>query len=143
MRPAALVAVVLLLAACGDPRPLLSNTADAGPGTGTTPAQCAAASLSGLTYANFGQAFFGAYCTRCHASTVTGAARNGAPIDHNFDTLAGVQPWTSRIDALAGENPTGSPRNTIMPLVLASGDPVPTDLERQRLACFIAEGLYP
>src|SRR6187549_3900382 len=42
---------------------------------------------STLTYDNFGQAFVEDYCTRCHSSALTGAARNGAPSDHNFDTL--------------------------------------------------------
>jgi uncharacterized membrane protein len=29
-------------------------------------------------------------CTMCHASDKTGAARNGAPADHNFDSFEGA-----------------------------------------------------
>jgi hypothetical protein len=142
----------LLLTACGDPRPLESGTSggtDAGPlpgflTTNTTVAQCAAANVGGvqldtLTYSNFGEAFFTSWCTRCHATTVTGPNRRGAPSDRNFDTLAGVQQWAIQIDQVAAMNPTGSPRNDFMP----AEPPFPPDDERKKLACFIATGVRP
>jgi hypothetical protein len=147
-----LLTAALFLTVGGDPRPLQSGSggADAGPlpgfpTTDTTPTQCAAANVGGvqldtLTYSNFGQAFFTSWCTRCHATTVTGGvARHGAPSDHNFDTLAGVQQWAIQIDQVAAMNPTGSPRNDFMP----AEPPFPPDDERKKLACFIATGLQP
>ena len=105
--------------------------------TGTTPTQCAAAGFGNLTYANFARSFFASYCVRCHATTVTGAARNGAPEDHNFDSYAGVQQFDQEIDQVAAMNPTGSQRNNAMPI----SEPFPTDRERQMLACWIALGI--
>jgi cytochrome c5 len=137
-----LVALTLLLAACGDPRPLAGpdgGNVQVGPPTGTTAAQCAAPPLNGLTYSNFGQSFFGSFCTRCHATSVIGIDRNGAPTDHNFDSLAGVQLWRDQIDQVAAMNPTGSQKNTTMPL----NAPLPPDPERQKLACWIATELAP
>ena len=139
----ALIALALLLAACGDARPLALPDGGSGVGaaaTNTTPAQCAAAGLNGLTYSSFGQSFFGNFCTRCHATTVIGIARNGAPSDHNFDSLAGVQLWSAEIDQVAAMNPTGSQKNTVMPPV-GIALTFPEDGDRQRLACFIAAGL--
>ncbi|HET9596594.1 MAG TPA: hypothetical protein VFP65_13485 [Anaeromyxobacteraceae bacterium] len=145
----------LLLAACGDPRPLQPGSStgnpdagdvpDVGPSTHTTTAECAAAHIGGvaldtLTYSNFGQAFFSSWCTRCHGTTVSGPDRHGAPSDHNFDSLAGVQVWAKQIDQMAGMNPTGSVRNSQMPPL---NEPAPGDDDRQRLACFIATGLAP
>jgi hypothetical protein len=46
---------------------------------------------STLTYDTFGQSFMEQYCTGCHSSALTGAARNGAPGAHDFDTLEGIR----------------------------------------------------
>lgn len=51
----------------------------------------AGASCSTVTYATFGQTFLTTYCLGCHGGTVTGAARQGAPTDAVFDTLAEVK----------------------------------------------------
>jgi cytochrome c5 len=132
--------LVLFAAACGDARSVSTGqqpgASAVGP-TNTTPAQCAAAGLTGLTYASFGQNFFSSFCLRCHSVNVTGAARNGAPTDHNFDKLSDVQGLKDQIDQVAGMNPNGSVKNTTMPF----NPPAPPDPDRQKLSCWIAAGL--
>jgi len=55
-----------------------------------------------LTYASFGQPFMTKYCISCHASTLTGKARMGAPAYHDFDTQLGIQQVADHIDEAAG-----------------------------------------
>jgi hypothetical protein len=72
------------------------------------------------------------YCTRCHGSTLTGAARNGAPRYHDFDKFLGVLVVADHIDEAAAAGPEAV--NQKMPIsdrirrsmstsVLASGSP--------------------
>jgi uncharacterized membrane protein len=134
-----------LIVACGDARSTSAGQQPDGggafgafgPRTNTTTAECTAAGLTGLTYADFAQGFFGAYCVQCHSVTKTGAARNGAPTDRNFDTLTSIQPWSDEIDQVAAMSPDGKVRNVTMPFL----PPDPPDGDRQRLACWIAAGL--
>jgi hypothetical protein len=54
---------------------------------------------------------FSLSCTSCHASTLTGASRFGAPAHVNFDTFAAAQPHAENAArrVFAGEMPrTGS-----------------------------------
>jgi len=82
---------------------------------------------SALTYETFGRAFMEDYCTRCHSSALTGAARNGAPSDHNFDTLAGIQ--ATEVEHLDEEAAAGPNRvNTSMP---PTGQ-MPSEAERRQ-----------
>jgi cytochrome c5 len=87
-----------------------------------------------LTYANFGQAFFDSYCQRCHASTVTGPARMGAPADHVFDMVQDIQLLSHHIDELAAAGPDAV--NTEMPPDGAK----PTEAERRQLGEWLACG---
>lgn len=87
-----------------------------------------------LTYASFGQAFFDSYCQRCHASTVTGAARNGAPDDHVFDQVEDIRLIAEHIDELAAAGATVV--NTAMP----PDSPRPSDAERRQLGEWLACG---
>jgi len=112
------VALCLALAAC---------SSDAPAPTGST---CPPTST--LTYDNFGKKFMEDYCLRCHSSTKTGADRKGAPADHNFDTEMGVLEAAEHIDEYAGKGPDAT--NTVMP----PGDPRPSEIERQKLAEWIA-----
>ena len=89
---------------------------------------------STLTYASFGQSFFGSYCQRCHASTVTGAARNGAPADHVFDQVEDIRLLAEHIDELAAAGPTVV--NTEMP----PDAPTPSEAERRQLGEWLACG---
>jgi hypothetical protein len=100
-----------------------------GPPTGT---ECPPAST--LTYEGFGRPFLQSYCLRCHSGSVTGAAREGAPADHNFDTLIEAQGLADHIDRKAGSGPDAT--NESMPI----GDPEPTLEERQQLAQWLACG---
>jgi hypothetical protein len=82
----------ILLACSGDlpPPPISKDTVT---DTGTTLADCGA----GVQWNGFGQGFLLTYCTACHATTVTGEGRKGAPEGIDFDTLAGTQDHTERI----------------------------------------------
>jgi cytochrome c5 len=72
------------------------------------------------------------YCTRCHSSTLTGAARNGATSYHDFDTLKGVKDVMDHIDQTAGAGPDAT--NESMP----PNGTKPSLAERQQLAEWIA-----
>ncbi|HET7542387.1 MAG TPA: hypothetical protein VFK05_21105 [Polyangiaceae bacterium] len=87
---------------------------------------------SDLTYDSFGRDFMASYCTRCHSSTLSGAARNGAPADHNFDTLSGIVTMAEHIDENAAAGPAAT--NTTMP----PAAPVPTHDERLLLGEWLA-----
>ena len=100
---------------------------DDGAGTGAT---CPPGST--LTYASFGQQFMTTYCTRCHASTLTGAARMGAPEFHDFDTIEGIRAVADHIDEQAGAGPDAT--NVAMP---PTGS-MPTLDQRKMLAEWIA-----
>jgi uncharacterized membrane protein len=106
-----------------------SDEAVLGPATG---AECPPTST--LTYDNFGRTFMESYCTRCHSSELTGAAREGATRDHDFDTHAGIVGVADHIDQAAGAGPNAT--NDQMP---PDGD-MPTLAERQQLAEWIACG---
>jgi hypothetical protein len=90
-----------------------------------------------LTYETFGRAFMESYCVRCHSSKLTGAARNGATVDHDFDTFIGVFNVAEHIDENAAAGPDAV--NTAMP----PDGPKPTLEERQKLgkwlACVVAD----
>ncbi len=104
---------------------------DEGQATGATCPQG-----STLTYDSFGKGFMSAYCTSCHASTLTGAARQRAPGDHNFDTLALIkQNPLSHLDAQSAGGPKAV--NTIMP---PRGSRAPTEAERKQLGEWLACG---
>lgn len=87
-----------------------------------------------LTYDNFGRDFMNRYCLRCHSAKVTGTAREGAPSDHNFDTIDEVQGLREHIDQKAAAGPAAT--NTDMP----RGQPAPTADERKKLGEWLACG---
>lgn len=90
---------------------------------------------STLTYNNFGKPFMERYCTRCHSSDLTGAARRGAPSFHDFDTLFGIKAVSDHIDETTAAGPAAV--NEGMP----EGSPKPTLMERQQLGEWIACGM--
>ena len=98
-----------------------------GPSTGTA---CPPGST--LTYASFGQQFMASYCTGCHSSTLTGAARMGATPFHDYDMIEGIRAVADHIDQTAGAGPDAV--NESMP----PSSPKPTLEERQKLAEWIA-----
>ena len=89
---------------------------------------------STLTWQTFGQQFTTSYCTDCHSSTKTGAARHGAPAFHDYDTVTGVRATIAHIDEEAAAGPDAV--NTGMP----EDDPKPTEAERRQLGEWLACG---
>jgi len=102
-----------------------------------TPTESVCPTVQTLTYANFGQSFFTTYCQTCHASTVTGAARKGAPADHVFDQVQDIQLLSEHIDEFAAAGPAAV--NVVMP----TEDPRPTETERRQLGEWLACGAPP
>ncbi|HEY8377484.1 MAG TPA: hypothetical protein VIK91_13405 [Nannocystis sp.] len=99
-----------------------------------TPSGAVCPNDSTLMWENFGQAFMTTYCTRCHATTLTGAARQGAPGDHNFEAVELVREQAEHIDWTAAAGPDRV--NTAMPI----GAPTPTEEERRKLGEWLACG---
>jgi hypothetical protein len=90
---------------------------------------------SELSYDNFGKPFMEKYCTGCHSSELTGAARHGAPSFHDFDTLYGIKAVSNHIDETTAAGPASI--NTGMP----PKSPIPTKMERYQLGEWIACGM--
>ncbi len=127
----ALIGCVVIAVATGVAASSCDDDHDEEPGT-PTGATCP--SGSSLTYARFGQSFVQTYCQRCHASTVMGAARMGAPADHTFDQVQDIQLLREHMDELAGAGPDAV--NTAMP----PSAPVPSEAERRQLSEWLACG---
>lgn len=94
-----------------------------------------AACVSTLTYAADVAPLMTKYCISCHAKSVTGVARLGAPVDHNSDSEAGILDEREHVDHQAGSGPQAT--NTLMPPP-ASQRPAPTTAERATLASWLA-----
>jgi len=87
----------------------------------------------------------------CHASSLTHAQRNGAPLYHDYDTLRGVLEIPDHIDSYAGEGPAA--HNTAMPPGQCPSTPggslntdcrQPSEAERTNLSLWLAcERLRP
>lgn len=117
--------IVIVVVACSDP---IEEDA-----AGPTGSVCPEGST--LTYETFGRPFMTNYCIRCHSSALTGSAREGAPSDHNFDTLAGIDSTAAEhIDEEAAAGPLRV--NTSMP----PGAPLPSESERRQLGEWLACG---
>ena len=99
-----------------------------------TPSGAVCPPESTLTWDSFGQQFFADYCTRCHSTELSGAARQGAPNDHNFDSAELVRDELDHTDEQAAAGPDSV--NTLMPI----GGPTPTEDERKQLGEWLACG---
>jgi uncharacterized membrane protein len=97
---------------------------------GSSGAECPEGST--LSYETFAAPFFASYCTRCHSSANVGSARRGAPEGYDWDNRESIRAHAIQIDAAAASGPLAS--NDMMP----PGDPVPTEVERQRLGQWLA-----
>ncbi len=87
------------------------------------------ATCTELTWEDFGEGTMTTWCTPCHASTVTGTDRQGAPVGIDLDTVEGVREWAAVIAAVATDESASMP-----PI----GGPSPT--ERSDLAEWLACG---
>lgn len=124
VRVALLSVAAFALPSCGS-----DSEAKGGPSGATCPTD------STLTYETFGKGFMEDYCTRCHSSVLSGDARNGAPSDHNFDSLVEIQATPAEhIDEQAAAGPDRV--NTTMP----PSSPRPTEEERRQLGEWLACG---
>lgn len=99
-----------------------------------TPSGAVCPEDSTLTWDNFARPFMDSYCTRCHSTTLTGASRQGAPNDHNFDSAELVRQELDHTDEQAAAGPDSV--NVLMPI----GDPKPTEEERRKLGEWLACG---
>ncbi|HEY2746868.1 MAG TPA: hypothetical protein VGL86_19730 [Polyangia bacterium] len=86
----------------------------------------------GDTWANYAQGFFATYCTRCHSSTLTGDARNGAPDGYNWDDESSVNAHIADIRDAVGVS-------DFMPFT----PPDPSCSERRRIVRWIDAGGPP
>lgn len=87
-----------------------------------------------LTYANFGKQFVAEYCASCHAGSAQGAARQGAPANVVFDSLAQIQ-----ADAHAVENDVVELK--VMPFGQSTKHP--SDAERTQFGHWLNCGAPP
>jgi hypothetical protein len=119
--------IAMVLTGCTSSAPTL------GPPTGAT---CPPGST--LTYESFARPFMERYCTRCHARSLTGEARQGAPTFHDFDTLFGIKVVYDHVDETSAAGPAAI--NESMP----TDSPKPSKEERYQLgewiACDMPEG---
>ncbi len=99
------------------------------------PTESVCPTTSTLTYDNFGKPFVETYCTDCHSSQLTGAARMGAPSFHDFDTLFGIKAVSDHIDETAASGPAST--NSSMP----PRSPRPSIEDRRLLGEWIACGM--
>jgi hypothetical protein len=85
--------------------------------------------IGGDDYATFAAPFFETFCVRCHATTVVGMAREGAPDGRDWDEAATLRMFLPEIRLWVGEV-------NQMPI----GDPQPSCDERRRLVRWIDAG---
>ena len=144
---AVLAATAAAALACGDAAPIRESpstgeqpacnvvTAATLAGTGTScPPGGTALRFTGGSPRDFGQAFTSSFCTRCHSTALTGAARNGAPVGANFDDICSIRARVQLMDAYAGSGANGT--FSIMPI----GAPTPTAAERAQLSEWLSCG---
>jgi uncharacterized membrane protein len=70
----------------------------AGCGADTSHVDPACTASAALTYTNFGKKFVDDYCASCHAGSVQGADRQGAPATVTFDSLAQIKAKSREVE---------------------------------------------
>lgn len=85
-----------------------------------------------LRYETFAKPFMETYCTSCHASTLEGEARHGAPTFHDFDTYFGIRGVANHVDETSAAGPAAINRG------MPQDNPRPSDEERFMLGEWIA-----
>lgn len=97
------------------------------------PLAACSGSISGDCAAADGQAVLVQRCNACHSVSVTGAARGGAPVGVDFDTVADVRRWNDRIRVRTLEQKTMPPGGELPACEAALLDT--TLVENAALAC--------
>lgn len=122
MRPlaASLCLVALMQTSCGEDPPVRRP-----PPTEVEDDRCDGAP----TWEGFAQGMLTTWCTPCHASSLEGTARQGAPAEVDLDTLEDALRWADRIQARTVDSATMPP---------AGG---PSEEERARLGEWLTCGL--
>lgn len=115
-----LVWCALALTACEDPE-LVHGCPSL-----TEPQAAPGDPVDGDTYPGFAAPLLQQYCTRCHATTLSGAARSGAPVGLDWDDEATVRQHLAAIRRAIGV------RNFMPP-----SEPRPSCDERRRLVRWI------
>ena len=133
-----LLVAAAIAVGCGGQGPTTTNDMDLGVAGGdmtllvngcpplTAPLTTPDGGAGGDTWASFAQGFFASYCTRCHSSTLTGVARNGAPPGYDWDDETAVR---AHLDVIRSAVGVGN----FMP----PSAPTPTCAERQRIVRWI------
>ena len=91
---------------------LSACSGDSGPTVNTPFSEARCENGTDLTWETFGEPFMRDYCTSCHGSDLFGGAREGAPVDANFDDLDTVREFTAGVfERSAADNTTMPPEN--------------------------------
>lgn len=114
MRTPCLLCTVLLLGACGTKIDAVQQTS--------------CTSAAPVTFDRDIKPWAAEFCTRCHATTLGGGARAGAPPDVNLDTYAAAAASAASSDYHV--------QNGSMP----PGPPKPTAAERETFHCWVEQG---
>jgi hypothetical protein len=135
MRATSFIVLAAALAGCGDSGGGGNDMAVANPDMTflahgcvplSTPVTTPDGGADGDSWSPYAEGFFAMYCIRCHATTVTGAARNGAPAGYNWDDESAVRAHLAEIRMAVGVT-------NIMPFT----PPDPTCAERRRIVRWI------
>jgi len=81
------------------------------------------------TWDSFAQGWVTSWCTPCHASSLTGADRQGAPVGVDLETLEDVRAWADRVRARSVDAQSMPPGGG------------PSEASRERLGLFLDCGL--
>lgn len=132
---ARVLVLAMVLAACGDDDGGSTDGGIDGPSLVngcpalTEPQANPGDPIDGDTLTTFATPLFQQFCTRCHASTLSGTARNGAPVGYDWDVEAAVRAQLPRIRGAVGVL-------NFMPL----NPPLLSCAQRQRLVRWIDAG---
>ncbi|MEZ4339646.1 MAG: hypothetical protein R3B82_23730 [Sandaracinaceae bacterium] len=118
--------LALSLTACGTPDPTLDADIRHGCLALHDPVAMSGEPIEGDTYTTFASPFLETYCTRCHSTSLTGDARNGAPDGFDWDDEASVREHLGEIRRAVGVQNYMPPE-----------DPTPSCEERHRIVRWI------
>lgn len=112
----------------------LSALLNAGCGGDSSQVDPTCAASGALTYTNFGKKFVDDYCASCHAGSVHGPDRQGAPPTVVFDSLAQIRAKQDDVE-----------NDVVVLKVMPFGQSTkhPTDAQREQLGQWLRCGAPP